>query len=154
MLQSRQEPCRQEALDDRCRPVVWHQENIQSAEELRCVLDTVTATMVGLCYPTQDVFGVRLALEEALVNAIKHGHQGDATKPVRVRYHIAEDHVLAEVEDRGNGFDPHGVPDPLAPENLDRPCGRGLLLMRHYLTWLRYNERGNCVTLCKYRSLP
>ena len=55
-------------------------------------------------------------------------------------------------EDEGPGFDPHQVPDPLAPENLEKSSGRGLLLMRTYMTWIRYNECGNQVTLCKQRS--
>jgi serine/threonine-protein kinase RsbW len=53
---------------------------------------------------------------------------------------------------QGEGFDPDAVHDPLAPENLDKPSGRGLLLMRHYLTRLQYNGRGNRVTLGKRRS--
>jgi hypothetical protein len=62
--------------------------------------------------------------------------------------------VLAEVEDEGPGFDPAAVPDPTDPEYLERPCGRGLLLMHHYLTWLCYLGSGNLVTLCKRRPGP
>jgi len=61
---------------------------------------------------------------------------------------------VAQVEDRGAGFDPALVPDPLAPENLLKPGGRGLLLMRHYLTGVCHNERGNCVCLCRHRPGP
>ena len=61
--------------------------------------------------------------------------------------------ATVEVEDEGEGFDRSSVPDPLAPENLERSSGRGLLLMRHYLTWMGYNARGNCVRLCKCRSV-
>jgi serine/threonine-protein kinase RsbW len=43
------------------------------------------------------------------------------------------------------------VPDPCAEENLERPCGRGLLLMQNYMTWVRFNETGNCVTMCRQR---
>jgi serine/threonine-protein kinase RsbW len=53
---------------------------------------------------------------------------------------------------QGDGFDPDAVPDPLAPENLEKPSGRGLLLMRHYLTSVDFNEKGNHVTLCRCRS--
>jgi serine/threonine-protein kinase RsbW len=62
--------------------------------------------------------------------------------------------VLAEVQDQGAGFDPRQVPDPLAPENRDRPRGRGLLLMRSYLSWVRFNRRGNGVRLCRRGSTP
>jgi serine/threonine-protein kinase RsbW len=93
-----------------------------------------------------------LALEEAIVNGIKHGNQNDRTKRVRVRYQVKAGWVLGEVEDQGQGFDPNQVPDPLALENLDQTSGRGLLLMRSYMTWIRHNPHGNQVTLCKYRS--
>jgi len=59
--------------------------------------------------------------------------------------------VLAEVEDEGPGFDPGGVADPTAAENRERTDGRGLLLMRHYMTWVRFSARGNRVTLYKQR---
>jgi serine/threonine-protein kinase RsbW len=71
---------------------------------------------------------------------------------VQVRCHLTPESVLVEVEDEGDGFNPESVPDPRDPENLERPSGRGLLLMRHYLTEVRYHGRGNRVTLCKRRS--
>ena len=61
--------------------------------------------------------------------------------------------MLAEVRDQGPGFDPSRVPDPLAVENLEREGGRGLHLMRAYMSWVRYNDTGNCVTLCKRRAV-
>ena len=60
--------------------------------------------------------------------------------------------VWFEVRDEGMGFDPLKVPDPLAPENLERSSGRGLLLIRSYMTSIRFNKRGNCVRLCKERT--
>jgi serine/threonine-protein kinase RsbW len=93
-----------------------------------------------------------LSLEEALVNALRHGHGLDPTKVVRVRYHVAADVVLAEVEDEGPGFDPRAVPDPLKDENLERPSGRGILLMRRYMTSVEHKGRGNHLTLCLRRS--
>jgi serine/threonine-protein kinase RsbW len=121
-------------------------------EEVVPVLERVTATMEAFDYPSRDVAGLRLALEEAVVNGLRHGNGGDPRKQVVVRYCVTAEEVLAEVEDEGPGFDPGRVPDPTLPENLGRPGGRGLLLMRHYLTWLRFSGRGNRVTLCKRRS--
>jgi serine/threonine-protein kinase RsbW len=86
------------------------------------------------------------------VNAIRHGHKGDVTKQVRVSYSVTADEVVAEIEDEGPGFDPQQVPDPLSPENLERPSGRGLFLMRHYTSWVRFSPRGNCVTLCRLKK--
>jgi serine/threonine-protein kinase RsbW len=126
--------------------------SIHATAELALVLDPITAVMERLGYPGRDLFGVRLALEEALVNAVKHGNQGDPSKQVRVRYRVTAEEVLAEVEDEGPGFDPTAVVSPLSPEGLERPSGRGLLLMYHYLSSVSYNERGNIVTLCKRRG--
>lgn len=101
-------------------------------------------------YSERALFGVRLALEEALINAIKHGNQRDPSKHVRVSYTVNTLHVLIEIEDEGPGFDPEGVPDPTSPENLDRPSGRGVLLMRAYMTECDFLERGN---VCRMRLL-
>jgi serine/threonine-protein kinase RsbW len=132
----------------------WCRTNVRTAAETIRVTEAVVAAMAAAGFPETDRFAVRLALEEAVVNGVKHGHHGDATKRVRVRYHISPERVLAEVEDQGPGFDPHQVPNPCDDDRLDKPSGRGLLLMRSYLTWLRFNERGNRVTLCKRRSQP
>ena len=127
---------------------------VRSTADVVPALDAVAAAMERQGYPSRDVFGVRLALEEALVNALKHGHGYDPAKRARVRYRVTRRQVLAEVADQGPGFDLAAVPDPLTADGLGRPSGRGLLLMRHYLSWVRYNRRGNRVTLCRRRSLP
>ena len=97
----------------------------------------------------RDVFGIRLALEEALVNAIKHGNGMDRAKKVLVKYLVDIDRFEITIRDEGPGFDPADVPDPTAVENLERPCGRGLMLMRYYMTNVEYSERGNVVTMSK-----
>jgi serine/threonine-protein kinase RsbW len=113
----------------------------------------VTAAITCRDYPARDRFAVRLALEEALVNAIKHGHGGDERKVVRVAWRVGPAEVALSVKDEGAGFDPEAVPDPLDPANLEKPTGRGLLLMRSQLTSLSFNERGNRVTMRRRRSL-
>jgi serine/threonine-protein kinase RsbW len=118
------------------------------------VIEAVVGPMHELGYPHKDIFGVHLMLEESIVNAIKHGHQNDTSKEVEVRYRISQEHVLVEVEDEGQGFILALVPDATAPENLDKPSGRGLLLIRHYATWLRLNNWGNCLAFCKCPSEP
>jgi serine/threonine-protein kinase RsbW len=97
----------------------------------------------------QDIFSVRLALEEALVNAIKHGNQMDRSKKVRISYRFVIDRFEIRIADEGGGFDPDDIPDPTAIENLERPCGRGLMLMRHYMTEVTYNDEGNVVFMVK-----
>jgi serine/threonine-protein kinase RsbW len=130
----------------------WRRASLSRIGEVVPAVEAVVAAMAAEGYAERDLFTTRLALEEAVVNGVKHGNRGDPSRHVSVRYRVGPDGVLVEVEDQGPGFDPGGVPDPTAPENLGRPCGRGLLLMRSYVDWVRHNARGNCVALCKYRT--
>jgi serine/threonine-protein kinase RsbW len=130
----------------------WVVRTFRNYDELFRLLEEVTAGLAPLGYSDKELFGVRLALEEAMVNAVKHGHGGDPSKEAVLRYRLSVASLLAEVEDQGPGFNPADVPDPLAPENLERPGGRGLLLMRRYMSWVRHNAAGNCVTLCRRRG--
>jgi serine/threonine-protein kinase RsbW len=130
----------------------WAREKVCSSDGIEPVMERLAAEMTSAGYVPRDVFAVRLAAEEAVVNAIKHGHQGDTSKEVRVAFRVSAERVLVEVEDQGPGFRPEDVPDPLDPENLERACGRGVFLMRHYMSEVSYNDRGNRVTLCKRRS--
>lgn len=125
---------------------------MRSLGEMPRLIDGILDELEELGYTEKERFGIRLALEEALVNAVKHGHRGDTSKTVRVRYQASMVQFMVEIEDQGPGFVPARVPDPLLPENLERPSGRGVLLMEHYMTWVRYNDRGNRVTLCKMRD--
>ena len=111
----------------------------------RRVQDDIEQQLRTYQYTDRDIFCIRLALEEALVNAIKHGNQMDQSKTVRISYHIVPERFEVRITDEGGGFDPCDVPDPTTAENLERPCGRGLMLMRHYMSEVSYNERGNSV---------
>jgi serine/threonine-protein kinase RsbW len=139
-------------LSGKTSPDGWHQEALHAIREIKPLCDRVAVQMTVAGYCSRDIFAVRLTLEEAIVNAIKHGHLADARKTVHVQYRVNSEQVLANVEDEGSGFDPHQIPDPLSPENIDRSTGRGLMLMRHYMTWVKYNDRGNVLTLCKCRT--
>lgn len=130
----------------------WQWESCSSTAEALRVTEFLVTAMAQADYPERDRFGMRLALEEAVVNAVKHGNRDDQSKRVRVFIRIGRGRVVAEVEDEGEGFDPGRVPDPTASENLERPGGRGLLMMKHYATWVRFRGRGNRVTLCRHRS--
>jgi serine/threonine-protein kinase RsbW len=145
-------------LRTRPRPVARgrssHVLEVRRAGEVRRAVEAVAAAMAEHGYAERDVFALKLGLEEAVVNALKHGHKGDPSKTVRVVYRVGPARVVVRVRDEGPGFDPAAVPDPLAEENLGRDTGRGLLLMRHYLTEVRHNARGNAVTLCLGRRPP
>src|SRR5215213_9309697 len=120
-------------------------------EAARRVQEGIEA-VVKTAFAEHEAFAIKMAVEEALVNAIKHGNQMDPDKSVRVAYALKPDRFDVRITDEGPGFDPADVPDPTAPENLERPCGRGLMLMRHYMTAVVYNDRGNFVSMSKVRN--
>jgi serine/threonine-protein kinase RsbW len=125
------------------------------AAEARRIQDEIEHLLQTRLIHEHDIFSIKLALEEALVNAIKHGNQMDASKKVHIAYQFFPDRFHIQIADDGPGFDPSDVPDPTAFENLERPCGRGLMLMRHYMTEVAYNPRGNGVTMSKvFRASP
>ncbi len=127
-------------------------EAVSTVAQVHAVLCDLVADMLVLDYPEIDRLNTRLAAEEAIVNAIRHGHQCDPTRAVRVSILLTSRRVTIRVQDQGPGFDPEKLPDPVAPENLERLCGRGVFLMRATMTRVRFNARGNAVLLCKQRS--
>ncbi len=101
-------------------------------------------------YSDDAVFAVKLALEEALINAIKHGNLDDPAKTVTIEYSVDVQQVRIAVTDEGKGFRLADVPDPTADENLECPTGRGIMLMRAYMDRVDYNKCGNSVCMVKF----
>lgn len=130
----------------------WQEVCIHSLADTRCLIHRLLDELRPLGYADKELFGIRLAMEEALVNAVRHGNRDDTSKSVHIRYIAAVQQFMIEIRDEGNGFDPESLPDPLDPEHLERPGGRGVFLMRHYMSWVQYNDVGNCVVLCKVRT--
>ena len=120
----------------------------------RIVLDELLAQLGRFGWEQSDIFGVHLAAEEAIVNAILHGNQLDPEKSVRVACKVSPRHVRIRVTDEGPGFKPETVPDCTREDRLDMPGGRGLLLMRSFMTTIEYNDRGNSVLLEKDLDAP
>jgi serine/threonine-protein kinase RsbW len=117
--------------------------------EARRVQDAIEELLKAHHCGERELFGIKLALEEALVNAIKHGNQMDRSKKVHIAYRVTAERFDIQISDEGHGFDPADVPDPTAVENLERPCGRGLWLMRAYMTEVNFTGRGNTVAMSK-----
>ena len=116
------------------------------------VQDAVTEDLKAAGFPDKARFAVKLALDEALANAVRHGNHSDPDRTVTVEWEVGPDQVRVSVQDCGCGFEPDELPDPTAEENLHRPHGRGVMLMRAYMTEVRFNEAGNVVTLTKKRD--
>ena len=100
----------------------------------------------GILSPRRVQFNLRTVLAEALANAITYGNREDPTKHVEVRVEARSDAVRLIVTDAGEGFDPSGVPDPTAPEGVEREDGRGLFVIRHLVDAVDFNAKGNADT--------
>ena len=93
-----------------------------------------------------------LSLEEAITNAIKHGNRSSPDKKVTISAVVSDEKLRVEVQDEGEGFDPDDVPDPTDDDFIDRPCGRGLMLMRAYLDFVEYSDNGRRITMERGRN--
>jgi serine/threonine-protein kinase RsbW len=118
----------------------------------RRVLGEIVAQLEAEHWEQHDVFSVHLAAEEALVNAILHGNRRDANKHVRVSCFLSADLVRVEIADEGPGFNPKLLPDPTCADRIHSPGGRGVMLMRAFMSRVEYNAAGNCVVLEKERA--
>jgi serine/threonine-protein kinase RsbW len=105
-------------------------------------------------FSQDDIFAVHLALEEAFLNAVKHGNRMDPTKKVTIEYAVDREKVEIRMTDEGPGFDPASIPDPRVGKNLYRPEGRGLLLIRSYMHTVEYSERGNSLRMVRRKGQP
>ena len=116
---------------------------LAAKEPERLILEEAAAC--GYC--ENATFAIKLALEEAFTNAFRHGNRCDPGKHIMVRYKVDRERIEIEVRDEGNGFEPGDVPDPTQPEYIDRPHGRGIMLMRAYLDKVEFSKDGNSVRL-------
>jgi len=119
-------------------------------EQCKWILSKLEAYDFG----QDDIFGVHLALEEAFINAVRHGNKMDPEKKVKIDCLVDFDKVEVSLTDEGEGFDPDGVPDPRYGENLYKAGGRGLFLMRSYMDMVKFNKQGNCVHMVRYKDQP
>lgn len=103
-------------------------------------------------YSADAQFAIHLALDEAIANAICHGNHEDPHRQIVIEYEISDEAVSISVHDEGDGFDRNSVPDPTLNENLDKPHGRGIMLMHAYMSKVEFSDKGNCVTIIKDRS--
>ncbi|QEG20869.1 ATP-binding protein [Mariniblastus fucicola] len=103
-------------------------------------------------WSNDEMFSIRMAVEEAVMNAIKHGNDEDRDKNVHVLIRLEKDRFYTKISDQGKGFCPDEVPDPTKEANLEKTSGRGVMLMKTFVDECRYNKCGNSVELVKHRS--
>jgi serine/threonine-protein kinase RsbW len=97
----------------------------------------------------RELFGIKLALLEAIANAIRHGNKQDPAKHVHIEARISPKKVEFLIEDEGPGFDRRGVPDPTADENLEKCSGRGILLIESYMSRVWWDRGGRRLRMIK-----
>jgi serine/threonine-protein kinase RsbW len=101
----------------------------------------------------EDIYGnIMIAVTEAVNNAIKHGNKSDSSKNVFLSLSLDDNLLRFIIKDEGPGFDFHSLPDPTAPENIDKPGGRGIFLMRHLSDDVNFKDNGRVVELSFYMN--
>lgn len=101
----------------------------------------------------EDLYGnIMIAVTEAVNNAIKHGNKSNSEKNVTISLTLTDSQIKFKVEDQGPGFDYHHLPDPTAPENLEKPSGRGIFLMKHLADEVAFLDEGRAVELSFYMN--
>jgi serine/threonine-protein kinase RsbW len=100
-----------------------------------------------------DIYGnIMIAVTEAVNNAIKHGNQNNSAKNVALSLSLEEGLIKFKIEDEGAGFNFHNLPDPTSPENLEKPGGRGIFLMKHLSDEVNFIDNGKIVELSFYMN--
>lgn len=100
-----------------------------------------------------DIYGnIMIAVTEAVNNAIKHGNASDKTKNVHLSLSLDTSMIRFVVKDEGVGFDYQNLPDPTSPENIEKPGGRGIFLMKHLSDEVDFKEEGRIVELSFYMN--
>ena len=135
---------------------IWQSEHKIPSESGagRTVLDELLEELQRHQWGQRDVFGIHLAVEEALINAIRHGNRLDPAKTVHVVSSLSEALLRVQITDQGDGFDPANLPDPTDPNNIETPSGRGVMLMRNFMSRVEFSEVGNRVVMEKDRDQP
>lgn len=121
---------------------------------MHSILDYLMKRVENLGVVKAEQSNLFVALDEAFVNAVKHGNKFDARKLIRITAEISRGEARFTIEDEGEGFDVNSIPDPRDPENLFKCSGRGVLFIYNIMDEVKYNERGNRLTMIKRCDRP
>ena len=121
-------------------------------ESMDFVQQSILDTMEALEYGERDLFAVRIAVEEAIANAVSQGHQGDQNRLFEISWSISSDVVTVTVCDEGRGYDAEAVPDPTADENLTLPSGRGLAMINAFMSEVKITDKGRRIEMTRAKE--
>lgn len=132
----------------------WRYENRIPSEPDCCadIIGLILDQLEKSNWSNKDTFGIHMAVEEAIMNAIHHGNHCAPDKDVHILIELSDDRFYAKITDQGCGFDPDALPDPTAEENLEKDCGRGVMLIMNFVDVVVYNAKGNSIEITKHRS--
>ena len=118
--------------------------------EVNKLIQNILKLLHSLGINKSTSFDIRLCLEEAMINAVKHGNKNNRNLLVKIDYSISDEMFKVSIEDSGSGFDYKHLPDPTVRKNLLKTKGRGIYLMKHLMNKVFFNKDGNRVTMIKY----
>ena len=115
------------------------------------VLDSLLAQIFKVMqFDSETADSVNIAVIEAATNAIKHGNNSNPQKNVELQFCLAQDKLTVSVKDEGSGFEPNTIQDPLSPEGILNPSGKGMLLIKAFMNEIEYSESGTKIKMVKY----
>lgn len=123
-------------------------------EDIYPVEQDILNEAIELGYDEDTRYCLRLALDEALINAIMHGNQSLEHKTVFIDAACDRDQISVSIRDEGRGFDRTQLPDPTKPPFLTETCGRGVFLIKQFTHEVRFNDIGNEITFVLNRNRP
>ena len=118
--------------------------------EINSVVEDIVKLLDSFKVDKPASFDIRLCLQEALINAIKHGNKNNNNLPITITYSVAKDRFEVSVQDNGSGFDYKKIPNPTDNENLLKTSGRGIYLIKYLMDEVSFNKNGNKITMIKY----
>ena len=119
-------------------------------ENIKKLSSKVLRNLHGFKFSKTILFYIRLAVEEALVNAIRHGNKSNPKLKVKFSYCINSEKISITVKDQGKGFNYHNIPRTIKDKDILKTSGRGIFLIRTIMDEVRFNSCGNEITMVKY----
>jgi CheY-like chemotaxis protein len=133
---------------------VTHLECPSRQELISDLVQIIALSAINVGFAVHDLDNnLKLALVEAITNAMEHGHHWDLSRLVTLEVKLTPERLLVSVEDQGPGFDVQSLPDPTSEDHLLAERGRGVFLMQAIMDEVRFNQAGNRVTMVKHRVL-
>ena len=148
--------CKQDVVGQKVLPFLQEQITFRIPSDLSImgeVAQYINDILIKVGLLEVDDIHLRIALVEAITNAVEHGNKMDREKEVEITAEIKASQVIFSVKDQGEGFDYKNLPDPTEPENLNKVRGRGVFLIHKIMDQVHFNPKGNQITMIKRREL-